>query len=498
MSVAEIPLETTEPPKTELKIEPGDLIAGKYRVEAQIGSGGMGIVVSARHVAMGHRVAIKILKLHEERDPHGAVLRFVREARAAARIQSDHVVRVLDVAALPDGTPYMVMELLEGGDLRALLEERGPLPVEEAVGYALQACEGLAEAHASGVIHRDLKPSNLFLTKKSNGTEVLKLLDFGISKVLPRAGEAGITTTGALMGSPLYMAPEQMRSSKMVDQRADVWSIGCILYELLSGRSPFEGDSIPEVCLSVMGADPLPIAKFRAGIPRDLEAVLVRCMQKTRESRFESMGVLARALEPVASPLSRVHPARANVAARPVRDAVPGDGDVAARPVPRTAFASRPEAETGAAPRAEHDSLRSWSAGKLRPRRFKTAWIALGGAIAVGGLMIGAVVTRTSEPPPDPGGKSTAVAPTGARPATVDSSAPPVATADVPSVPVDSLPLATHDAASMRPVTPVASGGRAKAPPSPPVASPRPAVPAQSPRPASSAGKDGWKWGDRN
>ena len=157
-----------------------------------------------------------ILRIEDDKDPRGAITRFVREARAAARIESDHVVRVSDVGALPGGTPYMVMEYLEGEDLKHLLQERHQLPIEEAVGYVLQACEGLAEAHAAGVIHRgDLEAEqSLFVAKKGNGTSVVKVLDFGISKVIPRAGEVAITTTNALMGSPLYMSPEQMRSAK--------------------------------------------------------------------------------------------------------------------------------------------------------------------------------------------------------------------------------------------------------------------------------------------
>ena len=244
----------TDPTKTAPALSPGDVIGGKYRVEAEIGSGGMGVVLSVKHLAMGHRLAIKVLRLEDKSEEQGAVARFVREARAAARIESDHVVRVTDVAALPDGTPYMVMEYLEGEDLRELLRRRRQLPIDEAVGYVLQACEGLAEAHAAGVIHRDLKPSNLFLALKPNRTTVLKVLDFGISKVVPRQGEVAITTTSSLMGSPLYMAPEQMRSSKDVDVRADIWSLGVILYELLAGVAPFEGESVPEVCVSVMGA----------------------------------------------------------------------------------------------------------------------------------------------------------------------------------------------------------------------------------------------------
>ena len=311
----------TEDAKNELAFSRGDVIAGRYRVEAEIGSGGMGIVLAATHLAMGHRLAIKVLRGEEEKNP-GAVARFVGEARAAARIESNHVVRVTDVAALPEGTPYMVMEYLEGEDLRNLLHRRGQVPIEEAVGYVLQACEGLADAHAAGVIHRDLKPSNLFLAKKANGTTVLKVLDFGISKLIPRKGEVAITTTRSLMGSPLYMAPEQMRSSKEVDARADVWSLGLILYELLAGVSPFEGESIPEVCLNVMGGQPHALSRFRSDVPNELQAILLKCMEKDRDKRYPNMGALARALAEFAAEQERVHADRASAATKSARQAM--------------------------------------------------------------------------------------------------------------------------------------------------------------------------------
>jgi eukaryotic-like serine/threonine-protein kinase len=492
----------TDPPQTELRLEQGDLIAGKYRVEDEIGSGGMGVVVSARHVTMGNRLAIKVLKLHDEKDPTGAIARFVREARAAARIQSDHVVRVIDVAALPDGTPYMVMEYLEGEDLRAVLERRGQLPTEEAVGYVLQACEGLAEAHASGVVHRDLKPSNLFLAKKSNGTSVIKILDFGISKILPRGGEAGITTTGALMGSPLYMAPEQMRSTKEVDARADVWSLGLILYELLSGRCPFEGDSIPEVCLSVMGADPVPITRFRPDVAGDLQAILVKCLAKDRKDRYEGMGTLARALERFASASSRVHAERASAAARSGREEVVV---VAAEEAPRSPFSptllSKNNSGGIVVRRPEPESPPSWSAERARPRRSKIAWIALGTATCASAVLLGALLARG----PAAGRGNKAAFPPSLSSAPPSSAAlAPVTTSDVPSVSFDSLPTAPSDTA---PTSAAFVPARTKPapsstpPPSPPAATParaRPSTPRSAPAPAASAEKDGWKWGDRN
>ena len=460
----------TDPTKTAPALSPGDVIGGKYRVEAEIGSGGMGVVLSVKHLAMGHRLAIKVLRLEDKSEEQGAVARFVREARAAARIESDHVVRVTDVAALPDGTPYMVMEYLEGEDLRELLRRRRQLPIDEAVGYVLQACEGLAEAHAAGVIHRDLKPSNLFLALKPNRTTVLKVLDFGISKVVPRQGEVAITTTSSLMGSPLYMAPEQMRSSKDVDVRADIWSLGVILYELLAGVAPFEGESVPEVCVSVMGGEPIPIPRFRDDIPNELQAILLRCLQKERTERYASMGALARALEPFGRERQRVHAERASAAVRSAR----------------SVMVSEPDEEYGRAPpplRREPDSVPSWSAGRTRPRRSKKVWLAIGGVSCLVAAGLGATLGRANRSAglaehAVPTANASSVSPT------VTVSLPPVTTTNLPSVPFESLPVASHDAGTSRPI-----------------ASPRkpapllPAIPAPASS-SSAAKKDGWQWGD--
>mgnify|MGYP001062724726 FL=1 len=224
-------------PLTE--VQPGDLLAGKYRIERVLGRGGMGVVVSAVHEALDERVALKFL-LPEALANQEAVQRFLREARAAVKIRSEHVARVTDVGTLESGAPYMVMEYLDGVDLARYLESRGPLPVPEAVEYMLQACEALAEAHALGIVHRDLKPANLFRIERVDGTPSIKLLDFGISKVI--AHQVALTQTSSMLGSPLYMAPEQMTSSKHVDARADVWALGIILFELVTGEPPFQGD----------------------------------------------------------------------------------------------------------------------------------------------------------------------------------------------------------------------------------------------------------------
>ncbi len=232
--------------------QPGELIGGKFIVETVLGVGGMGVVVSARHVQLGQTVAIKFLRRGALTNPE-AVNRFLREARASVGLQSAHVVRVMDVGTMDDGLPYMVMEHLSGTDLGQSLEARGLLPVEEAVDCLMQAMDAVAEAHSVGIVHRDLKPSNLFLSLRPDGSSLVKVLDFGISKAVDGAGPpANLTATTMVLGSPLYMSPEQVRSTKSVDTRTDVWALGVILYELVTGLPPFEADTVTGLCAKIV------------------------------------------------------------------------------------------------------------------------------------------------------------------------------------------------------------------------------------------------------
>jgi len=272
----------------------GDLLAGKYRVERVLGVGGMGVVVAARHVELGELRAIKLL-LPQFRERSEAVERFVREARAAVRLKSEHAAQVHDVGRLEGGAPYMVMEYLEGSDLGALLKARGPLPIHEAATHVLQALDAVAEAHAAGIVHRDLKPANLFLATTNGGPPIVKVLDFGISKVL---GEGlDLTNTSALLGSPLYMSPEQMRASRNVDVRTDVWSLGVILYHLVTGTVPFHGETVTQLCLIVVQDEPLRPSAHRP-IPLDFETIIMRCLEKDPARRFQNVAELAIALAP--------------------------------------------------------------------------------------------------------------------------------------------------------------------------------------------------------
>ena len=231
-------------------VQPGDVLCDRYRVDRVLGAGGMGVVVLAEHIELRERVAIKFL-LDSAADDTELSERFLREARAAVKIRSEHVVRVSDVGRLPSGAPYLVMEYLEGEDLGQRLE-RGPVPIEDAVDYVIQCCEAMHVAHRSGIVHRDLKPANLFLTQRPDGSPIIKVLDFGISKVAgPEAQQLSLTRTQAMMGSPLYMSPEQMRSSKDVGPATDIWALGVILHELICGDVPFTGSAVTEVLVKV-------------------------------------------------------------------------------------------------------------------------------------------------------------------------------------------------------------------------------------------------------
>jgi serine/threonine-protein kinase len=279
----------------------GDVLAEKYEVTRILGQGGMGVVVAARHRELDKLVALKFM--HEEvAQNEQAIDRFLREARAAARLQNEHVGRVLDVGRMQGGIPYIVMEYLEGRDLSEVQAERGQMDVADVCEYVLQACEAMAEAHAQGIIHRDLKPQNLFLTTRQDGRPLVKVLDFGISKA---TFANAATATHATMGSPAYMSPEQMKSAKSVDPRADIWSLGIILYQLLSNTLPFYGETITETMLKVL-SDPLPsLASVRPGLPPALVAAIEKCLQKDRDQRFDNVAELAHELTPFAPERAR-------------------------------------------------------------------------------------------------------------------------------------------------------------------------------------------------
>jgi serine/threonine-protein kinase len=276
----------------------GDVLAGRYRIEHVVGKGGMGVVVAAHHLELEGRVAIKFLSPEALSAPE-AVARFDREIRAAARLKSEHVARVHDAGKLADGGRYMVLEFLDGEDLAARVRRQGPLEPSLAVRYLLQACAAVLEAHGLGIVHRDLKPANLFVIVRADGTESIKVLDFGVMKRLSGAAvtaEPQPTEPGTIIGTPLYTSPEQLRGSASVDARTDIWSLGVTLYELLCGVPPFSGKTYAQIIANVLEAEPVPLHNLCPLVSPELESVILRCLEKDPTQRYESVADLAQAL----------------------------------------------------------------------------------------------------------------------------------------------------------------------------------------------------------
>ena len=298
-------------PEREGLPKAGDVLAGKYEVLRVLGVGGMGVVVAARHVQLEQKVAVKLL-LPEARAAEAAA-RFSREARAALEIKSEHVARVTDFGTLDSGCPFIVMEYLDGSDLKQVARG-GVLDVASAVEYVLQACEALAEAHRLGIVHRDLKPANLFLTTRADGTPLIKVLDFGISKAggsfADLISRGGLTRTNTMLGTPSYMSPEQVRSSKHVDQRSDIWALGVVLYELLTGKLPFDADNITAISAQIVMDTPRALRELRADLPEGLEAAVLRCLEKDPAARYSNVAELAEACAPFAPESAQLSVAR--------------------------------------------------------------------------------------------------------------------------------------------------------------------------------------------
>jgi len=288
----------------------GEVVADKYLIEQTLGVGGMGVVVAARDQLLDRKVAIKFL-LPKLAGSETAVQRFTREARAATRVSSEHVVRLLEIEKLPSGTPFFVMEYLEGSDLRALLRERGALSPSLAVDYVLQALQAVAEGHVKGIVHRDIKPGNLFLTSRADGTPLIKVLDFGIAKTIDSDSVESTSLTSSddvRLGSPAYMPPEQLQNPRDVDKRSDIWSLGATLYELLCGRPPFEGPGYLELASRILSQPPVPLSQqpVPGTLPPGLENILRKCLEKDREARYANAAELAAALAPFGSDDARV------------------------------------------------------------------------------------------------------------------------------------------------------------------------------------------------
>jgi serine/threonine protein kinase len=499
---------------TDAGVQEGQVLAGKYRVDKVLGRGGMGIVVAAHHLHLDERVAIKFL-LPEALTSTDAVARFIREARAAVRIKSEHVARVSDVGTLDNGAPYMVMEYLDGGDLGAWLDERGAMAAEQAAEFLLQACEAIGEAHALGIVHRDLKPANPFCVRRADGLLSVKVLDFGISKVTaPVRGSShdhAMTRTNAVMGSPLYMSPEQMVSSRDVDARSDVWSLGVILYQLVTGRTPFEADGMPELVLKIAGSPPTPIHTFRRDLPPGFDAVVLRCLEKDRQRRFGNVAELATALLEFAPPRARGSVDRILRTLQTAGLAPPSSSDLRTQAVPHgTASSTGPNAAiTG-------PTINAWGqtgAGQTTKRR--TAPIAVGlGALAlvlagIGGFAArhgGARPLETAETAamsapsiaaPWPSANVAAVSAAVAHPPPVAVADPAPSAAPPPADPVagsKAKPGASPAAASaISPVPHASKGVQAHAAAPPPAAPPAPAKNCNPPYVIDAAGHRQYK-----
>jgi len=305
-----------------VELAPGTLLLGKYRIDGLIGTGGMGHVVRASHLYLHQPVAIKLL-LPELTASADTVQRFLREAQATVKLRSEHSARVMDVGTTEEGVPFMVMEFLDGNDLNQILRHHGPQQPAIVVDLLLQACEGIAEAHALGIVHRDIKPSNFFITRRPDGSMLLKILDFGISKT--SIGYGDLTGTQTVIGTPSYMAPEQMKSGRDADPRSDIWSLGVVMYQLIVGRPPFSGESYAELVLKVGLEPPAPIP---VPVPTGLDDVIMRCLEKDPSQRHQNVGELARVLAPFATdPLAAAQSATRSLRTlQQQRSSLPGMG----------------------------------------------------------------------------------------------------------------------------------------------------------------------------
>jgi eukaryotic-like serine/threonine-protein kinase len=275
----------------------GTPLDGKYVIEGVLGVGGMGVVLAAKHLDLDRPVAIKVLRAElagEER----IVERLLREGRAAARIKSRHVAQVIDVGRLESGAPYVVMERLDGCGFDQLLRAKGPLSLADAVDAIVETCEALNEAHADGIVHRDLKPGNLFHVEDSDGSKLVKLLDFGISKNVGTRRSLALTDPHLALGSPNYMAPEQIKAADDVDARADIWALGAILYELVSGRQVFDAADMNVLQAKILLEEHCPLRAVRPDMPSAIERIVRRCLMKNRDARYPDVQALASDLAP--------------------------------------------------------------------------------------------------------------------------------------------------------------------------------------------------------
>ncbi|MDI1437039.1 serine/threonine-protein kinase [Polyangium sorediatum] len=405
---------------------PGTILLGKYRVEQELGCGGMGVVLEATHLALGQTVAIKLLNpaLALSSD---VVTRFLREARIAATLPSEHIARVSDVGQTETGAPYLVMERLYGHDLEAELTRRGKLPVAEAVDLALEACEGIAAAHAQGLVHRDLKPANLFLAERPLRPRVLKVLDFGLSKDAP-GHSASITGTDAVFGTPQYMSPEQIQSTKNVDARSDQHALGMILYEMLAGAPPYAAESITQLIVVIATQPPPRVREKRPEVAARLEEAILRALAKRPHERFADLGAFSEAIAPFGGPEARTRATRIGQALVGTASLdITGPGRPSRVPTDQAITLPRAPAHTHAGFTSSVDL------GDARGRKKRAAIFATGGLVATALLVSLVVVTQhaatpeATTTPPEATPAARAPEPTTPPPPQVTAAAPPPA-----------------------------------------------------------------------
>jgi serine/threonine-protein kinase len=444
-----------------------DVLADKYRIERELGRGGMGVVLSATHLQLEERVAIKFLLPELAHDP-AIVARFLREGRAAIKIRSEHVVRVRDVATLPGGTPYLVMEHLQGKNFEELLEDKGRLPPDLAVDHILQATEALAEAHALGMVHRDLKPANLFLAHRADGSPSVKVLDFGITKVTDAPDIVNLDSTKAsiVMGSPRYMSPEQMRSLRTIDARADIWALGVILHELITGIPPFDGATMPDLLAAILQDPPPTLRQHRPDAPHGLEAIVARCLEKDPAARYDDVAELAEALAPFGSTSARVSAERVS---RVIRQGTTTTDESLAASIARTTIPTiaelLPEPSTSSRITVTA-TANPWGTTGITRSMVRTVGLVAGGLFFVATSTMVIFAGRAAHPAAARAAASVETPLIVSAPLIARQPEPPLETVDLEPTPPSSEPIAW----------PAASSAAAK-PPAPTAGKHRPAAP---------------------